>query len=148
MMKIKYSLIFLFLLQISCNKNGNNNDNSDVDSTNYSTSANENQVNKTYEPSNPRDDYRYGFAVFEVYNDTHRRLNEIRRPDSNQSEYPVNYYVVSQITTFKNGLLEEEKYRVLDREEQNLSGNLKVLNREYLVFSTYEEASVSRSEYK
>ncbi len=150
-MKIKIVFLYLLIfgLLINCNKTSKdesqNTDESNVTDTllnqiNY----NEDITNNSYYDN--RSNYTYGFAVFKVYNDLNQRLNDIRR-NSNSRLYPVEYNIVSKITTFAGPATEEAKFRVLDEEQSYLNRNLKILERNFLIFNSYEDASKARAEY-
>lgn len=138
-------LIFLGVL-ISCNKSNQEQTN---DENEYLTSdtINQNIENEQLSEDNyydNRTNYTYGFAVFKVHNDLNQRLNDI---GGNRRPYPVQYNIVSKISTFTGPATEEAKFRVLDDEQSNLNRNLQVLEREFLIFNSYEEASRMRANY-
>lgn len=145
---MKKILFFAFLtllgFQISCNKNNQE------ESNEHETSLASDSLSYNYEETTSDNEYSnranntYGFAVFRVHNDLNQRLNDISR---HSRPRPVEYNVVTKITTFNGYATEEAKYRVLDDEQSNLNRNLQVLDRDFLLFNSYEEASRARANY-
>lgn len=126
---------------LSCNKTQ-----SEID---YQTNHEMQNIDSTYEDNpentiNYSENRTYGFALFNVHNDLNQRLNDINK---NRRPYPVEYNVVSEITTFNGPATEEEKFSLLDNEQSKLNRNLQVEDRQFLIFNSYEEASQSRAYY-
>lgn len=139
-------LLSIFTVQICCNKSISEHSQIESQSLEYDSVSTVDSLKESFPTESTyhkESNYSYGFAVFKVYNDLNQRLNDV----GYGRKRPVTYFVVSKITTFTEIVSEENKYRILDEQQENVSRNLQVLERDFLLFNTYEEASRARHNY-
>lgn len=139
-------LLSVFTVQICCNKSISEHSQIESQSLEYDSVSIVDSLKESFPTESTyhqESNYSYGFAVFKVYNDLNQRLNDV----GYGRKRPVTYFVVSKITTFTEIVSEENKYRILDEQQENVSRNLQVLERDFLLFNTYEEASRARHNY-
>lgn len=139
-------LLSVFTVQICCNKSISEHSQIESQSLEYDSVSTVDSLKESFPTESTyhkESNYSYGFAVFKVYNDLNQRLNDV----GYGRKRPVTYFVVSKITTFTEIVSEENKYRILDEQQENVSRNLQVLERDFLLFNTYEEASRARHNY-